>query len=72
MVIRHRCQEVALFSARVRRRAFLERLGIKGDLMSRLKRYIALDGVAARMARGAKPVQISSRENGLADTPVTI
>ena len=54
MVIRHRCQEVALFSARVRRRAFLERLGIKGDLMSRFKRYIALDGVAARMARGAK------------------
>jgi hypothetical protein len=50
-------------------------LGEPGGIRSRdalIRRYIALSGVAARMARGAKPVQLSSREISLQTPPVTI
>ena len=37
-----------------------------------IRRHLALDGVAARMARGAKAIQLSSREISLQTPPVTI
>jgi hypothetical protein len=50
-------------------------LGEPGGIRTRdalIKRYLALNGVAARMARGAKAIQLSSREISLQTPPVTI
>ena len=50
-------------------------LGEPGGIRTRdalIKRYLALSGVAARMARGAKAIQLSSREISLQTPPVTI
>ena len=50
-------------------------LGEPGGIRTRdalIKKYLALSGVAARMARGAKAIQLSSREISLQTPPVTI
>ena len=50
-------------------------LGEPGGIRTRdalIKRYLALSGVAARMARGAKAIQLSSREISLQTPPVAI
>ena len=50
-------------------------LGEPGGIRTRdalIKKYLALSGMAARMARGAKAIQLSSREISLQTPPVTI